>query len=104
MAGDEPADLDDETDYPEWAFAAAFEAFRTQRAALLAVLEPLPPESWDRTARVTGLVGGVGLRSARYYGDWMAGHERVHLQHIGRLVARVRGTRRDIAGPTSPRL
>ncbi len=74
------------TDYPDWTFATAFEAFRTQRAALLAVVEPLPPEGWERTARVTGLVGGVGLRSALYYGDWMAGHERSHVRLIGRLV------------------
>ena len=85
------------TDYPDWAFAAAFQAFSAQRAALLAVLEPLPPEGWERTARVTGLVDGVGLRSARYYGDWMAGHERTHVRHIGRLVAAL-GVRGETSG------
>ena len=35
------------TDYPDWEFAPAFEAFRKQRAELLAVLEPLPPDAWD---------------------------------------------------------
>jgi hypothetical protein len=75
------------TDYPEWEFAAAFEAFKKQRADLLAVLEPLPPDSWERTAKVTGMLGETYQRSARYYADWMAGHERAHWRHIGRIVA-----------------
>ena len=36
------------TDYPEWEFAPAFTAFKEQRTELLKVLEPLPPEGWDR--------------------------------------------------------
>ncbi|MEP6639880.1 MAG: DinB family protein [Chloroflexota bacterium] len=75
------------TDYPEWEFAPAFAAFRKQRAELLAVLEPLPPDGWQRTATVTGMIGETYERSARYYGDWMAGHERAHWKHVGRIVA-----------------
>jgi hypothetical protein len=74
------------TDYPEWEFAPAFEAFKQQRAGLLAVLEPLPPDGWEQTAKVTGMLGETYERSARYYGDWMAGHERAHWKHIGRLI------------------
>jgi hypothetical protein len=78
------------TDYPEWQFAPAFEAFKKQRAELLAVLEPLPPDAWERTATVTGMIGETYERSARYYGDWLAGHERTHWRHIERIVAALR--------------
>jgi hypothetical protein len=80
------------TDYPEWEFAPAFEAFKRQRADLLAVLEPLPPASWKRTATVTGMIGETYERSARYYADWMAGHERAHWKHVKRIVAALRET------------
>jgi hypothetical protein len=79
------------TDYPEWDFAPAFEVFKKQRADLLAVLEPLPPAAWERTARVTGMIGETYDRSARYYADWMAGHERAHLKSLPRTIAAVRG-------------
>jgi hypothetical protein len=74
------------TDYPEWEFGRAFTAFKTQRAELLAVVEPLPPEAWERTATVTGMVGETYERTARYFGAWMAGHERAHWKHIERLA------------------
>ncbi|HTC85627.1 MAG TPA: DinB family protein [Candidatus Acidoferrum sp.] len=75
------------TDYPSWQFAPAFEAFKKQRAELLGILAPLPPEAWERTATVTGMIGETYERSALYYGDWLAGHERAHWKHIGRIVA-----------------
>jgi hypothetical protein len=77
------------TDYPDWEFASALAAFRQQRAELLTVLEPLETEAWSRTARVTGLPGGVVERDVRYYGSWMAMHERAHLKHIRRAAAEV---------------
>ena len=77
------------TDYLHWEFEPAFEAFRKQRADLLAVLEPLPHERWKRIAMVTETTGEIGPRSARFYGDWMAGHERVHLVQIAEIVAAV---------------
>src|SRR5438552_15942070 len=43
-----------QTDYPELEFRPSLQAFVTQRANLLAVLEPLPPEDWLRGATVTG--------------------------------------------------
>lgn len=79
------------TDYPDWEFAPAFEAFRKQRADLLAVLEPLPPDDWERTATVMGMLGETYQRSARYYGSWMADHERAHWKHFGRIIAAVLG-------------
>jgi len=75
------------TDYPDREFVPAFEAFKAQRADLLAVVEPLPPESWERTATVSGMLGEPYQRTARYYADWMASHERAHWKHIGRIVA-----------------
>ena len=74
------------TDYPQWEFGPAFEVFRAQRTELLAVLEPLPPDAWERTATVTGMVHDVYERSARYFGDWMSRHERGHLKHIERIL------------------
>jgi hypothetical protein len=75
------------TDYQEWEFAPAFVAFKQQRANLLAVLDPLPREGWERTASVIGMVGETYERSARYYAAWMAGHERAHWKHIARISA-----------------
>jgi hypothetical protein len=70
------------TDYLEWEFELAFAAFTKQRADLLAVLEPLPRGAWDRTATVTEKHGETIDRSARFYGDWMAAHEREHCKQI----------------------
>ncbi|MGH2428103.1 MAG: hypothetical protein ACRDGV_04325 [Candidatus Limnocylindria bacterium] len=63
--------------------------FRAQRVELLEVLEPLPPEAWERTATVTGMIGELYENSALYYSDWMARHERSHLRHIKRIIAEV---------------
>lgn len=74
------------TDYREWEFTPAFEAFKKQRADLLAVLMPVPPDCWERRAIVKGMRGETYERSALYYGDWMAGHERAHWKHIERII------------------
>lgn len=74
------------TDYPEWEFAPAFEAFTKQRADLLAVLDPLRPAARERMAIVIEGPGRTLDRSLRYYGDWMAGHEVVHLEQIAQIV------------------
>jgi hypothetical protein len=75
-----------QTDYFEWKFAPAFEAFRAQRAELLEVLEPLPASAWKRTATVSAPPGLVYEYSVLYYGDWMARHERSHLKHMARIL------------------
>jgi hypothetical protein len=74
------------TDYPDWEFAPALAAFKRQRTDLLAVLDPLPREGWERTATVIGMVGETYARSARYYAAWMARHERAHWKHISRII------------------
>ena len=85
------------SDYFDWAFGRAFEVFRRQRSELLGVLEPLPPETWERTATVSVPPAKVYEYSAHYYGDWMARHERGHLRHMARII-------QDLSQPqTAPR-
>lgn len=75
-----------QTDYFDWKFAPAFEAFRTQRAELLQILEPLPRPGWDRTATVSVPPNKTFEYSTLYYGRWMARHERSHLKHMARIL------------------
>lgn len=73
------------TDYPELEFGPSLRAFTTQRAALLAVLEPLPPAGWARAATVTG-AGRVLERTVLSYAQWLAHHERPHVRQIGHII------------------
>jgi hypothetical protein len=73
------------TDYLEQEFRPSLHAFTTQRADLLAVLEPLPPEAWSRAATVTG-AGKVLERTVLSYAQWLVGHERPHIRQIERIV------------------
>jgi hypothetical protein len=73
------------TDYRELAFRTSLRAFAQQRADLLAVLEPLPPEGWSRAATVTG-AGKVLERTVLFYARWLAGHEQPHVKQIARIV------------------
>jgi hypothetical protein len=78
------------TNYLELDFRPSFEAFAAQRAQLLAVLEPLTPGQWQRSAMVTG-AGKPLERTAHFYAQWLATHERSHLKHIERLTKSLRG-------------
>ena len=82
-----------QTDYREQAFRTSLHAFAAQRADLLAVLEPLPLESWSRAATVTG-AGKVLERTVLFYARWLAEHERPHLKQIARLVDMMRTEQR----------
>lgn len=73
------------TDYRELEFGPSLRSFATQRADLLAALEPLPREGWSRTATVTG-AGKVLERTVLFYGRWLAGHERTHVKQVERIV------------------
>ena len=73
------------TDYPEQDFQPSLQAFTTQRAELLAVLEPLPSEGWLRAATVTG-AGRVLERTVLFYAQWLVLHERPHVKQIERIV------------------
>jgi hypothetical protein len=75
-----------QTDYRDLAFGPSLAAFARQRAELLAILEPLPAESWSRAATVTG-AGTVLERTVLFYAQWLARHERPHLKQIARIVS-----------------
>jgi hypothetical protein len=77
------------TDYHDWEFGPAFDAFARQRAELLAILEPLAPAAWERTATVTVPPKKVIEYSARYYADWLASHERAHVRGLPRIIEAV---------------
>ncbi len=77
------------TDYPEQEFRPSLQAFATQRADLLTVLEPLLPEQWSRAATVTG-AGKPRIRTVSDYAHWLANHERSHLRQIERVVNAMR--------------
>ncbi len=76
----------EQTDYPQQQFHRSFDAFTAQRHALLAILEPLPPEAWERKATVTG-AGKALTRTVRFYADWLATHERSHYKPLARIIA-----------------
>jgi hypothetical protein len=80
----------EQTDYLELEFAPSLHAFTTQRAALLAILEPLPPEGWARTATVTG-AGSPLQKTVLDYAERMAHHERPHVKQVERIARTMRG-------------
>jgi hypothetical protein len=75
-----------QTNYRDLAFRLSLRAYTAQRAALLAVLKPLRPAAWARTATVTG-AGKPIVRSVYSYAQWLATHERSHIKQIERLAA-----------------
>lgn len=77
------------TDYLEQEFHPSLQAFTAQRAELLAVLKPLPPEAWSRMAIVTG-AGKPRERTVQTYAQWLANHEQSHLKQIERIVNTLR--------------
>lgn len=77
------------TDYLEQGFRPSLHAYSEQRAGLLAVLEPLGPEQWLRTATVTG-AGKALERTVVFYAQWLAEHERPHVKQIRRIVDAMR--------------
>jgi hypothetical protein len=74
-----------QTNYREQEFQPSLQAFTTQRAELLAILKPLPPEAWACMAMVTG-AGRPRERTVHTYAQWLANHERSHLKQIERIV------------------
>jgi uncharacterized damage-inducible protein DinB len=78
-----------QTDYLEQEFKPSLQAFTTQRAGLLAVLKPLEPEAWTRTATVTG-AGKPRERTVYTYAQWLANHEQSHLRQVERIVNMMR--------------
>ena len=77
------------TNYREQDFRPSLQSFADQRADLLAVLKPLPPESWSLSATVTG-AGSALERNVLFYGRWLAGHERGHVKQVARIARAMR--------------
>jgi hypothetical protein len=77
------------TDYLEQEFQSSLLAFATQRADLLAVLGPLAPEDWSRSATVTE-AGTPLVRTVLSYAERLARHERTHVKQIERIVNTLR--------------
>ena len=77
------------TDYPDLEFRSSLDTFTARRAELLALLEPLPPEGWSRSATVTG-AGKPLRRTVLFYARWLAGHERPHVKQVARIVEAMR--------------
>lgn len=77
------------TDYLEQDFQPSWQAYTVQRTALLDVLKSLPPESWSRSARVTG-AGKALERTVHSYAQWMAEHERPHVKQIKSIASAMR--------------
>lgn len=85
------------TDYLELEFQPSLRIFATQRAELLAVLEPLPYEDWSRAATVTG-AGKVLEWTVLSYAQRLARHERPHVKQVERIVNTMRMERRASLG------
>ncbi|HEY1015350.1 MAG TPA: DinB family protein [Herpetosiphonaceae bacterium] len=82
----------DRTDYRELEFQPSFAAYAAQRAALLERLKALPGAAWERSATVTG-AGRALERTARFYAQWLAEHERSHFKQFKQIAAALRGGR-----------
>jgi len=78
-----------QTTYREQEFHPSLQAFTTQRADLVAMLQPLAPEAWSRIATVTG-AGKPRERTMHTYAQWLVNHERSHLKQIERIVITLR--------------
>lgn len=79
----------EKTNYPDQAFQKSLQRFTKQRRDLLGLLEPLPPENWDRKATIVG-AGKPLERTVFFYANWLATHERPHLKQIKRLVEKMK--------------
>jgi hypothetical protein len=85
LRGRDPRTWIKKTDYPALPLRASLQAYRTQRAALIATLEALPPHEWARAATIVG--GGRQVeRTVQSYAESLAHHEGVHLKQIERTV------------------
>lgn len=74
--------------YKEADVYEALRAFAAERAALLAQLEPLPQESWYRTATIKATK--LQPRTVLYYADGMVRHEQIHLGQMEGVAEVVR--------------
>jgi len=73
------------TDYRELEFQPSLRAYSSQRKKLMSVLKSLPPESWSRSATLTG-AGAPLERTVLSFAQRMARHERPHIKQIQSIV------------------
>lgn len=73
------------TDYDTLPFGVSFDAFVSQRSALVERLSLLPEEAWQRQATVTG-AGKPLVRTVHAYAQWLARHEQAHVAQIARAA------------------
>ena len=66
-------------------FDVSFDAYTTQRAALLATLRGLTPDDWSRTVTYTGATRGAEQTILDVAGG-LARHEAVHCDQIAALL------------------
>jgi hypothetical protein len=78
-----------QTDYFEMEFRSSLRAFTKQRTGLLALLRPLPRNGWSRAATVTG-AGAALERTVLFYADWVARHERPHVEQVEEIAKTIR--------------
>ena len=74
-----------DTDYLDRAFRPSLRAYTRQRTELLALLEPLSPEDWERGGTFTG-AGKPIERTVLSEADAIARHERLHVKQIASVV------------------
>jgi DinB superfamily len=77
-----------QTDYLELEFGSSFRTFATQRAELMAALEPLSAEGWLRSATLTGAGKPLEITILNV-ASGMTLHERPHIKQIERIVSAV---------------
>jgi DinB superfamily len=78
------------TDLLEQRFPESLAGFGADRGRLIARLGAVDPDTMSRTASVRIPALGVVERTAFYYADRLAGHEREHVRQIERGTARRR--------------
>jgi DinB superfamily len=83
-----PRSYIDDTDYVDLQFRPSLRAFTAQRTDLLAVLGSLPPKGWGRTATITK-AGKPLVRTVLFYAQWLADHERIHVNQIADVAKAV---------------
>jgi hypothetical protein len=91
------------TDFLSIPFAASLQAFTVDRVRLMGRLRAIEPQMLDRTAVVTLYGGGQEERTAAFYANNLAVHEREHVLKLDRMMARWRAERADPGGRTEDR-
>jgi hypothetical protein len=78
------------TDFLEQPFTASLDAFTRDRARLVTRLRSVDADAFKRTAAVNIPARGIEERSAFYYVDRLAAHEREHVHQIDRGLTKAR--------------